>query len=213
MPLQILVTDDDSTIQNLVKDCLELEGYSVILANDGEKALSLAMECHPHLLISDIKMPHKDGYQLVQELRNFPPFRLLPVIFLTQQDSMESKINGYEAGCDVYLGKPFEPMELIAIVKHLLERSQIIQAERLFNHDNPPRTNNNHIPSCTLHLTQREKEVLALIIEGLSNVQIAHQLYLSPKTIEKYVANLLKKTDSQNRTELVAFAFKNHLTS
>ncbi|WP_069789806.1 response regulator transcription factor [Cyanobacterium sp. IPPAS B-1200] len=211
MSLQILVSDDDSTIQHLIKDCLELQGYSVILANDGEKALSLAMKYHPHLLISDIKMPHKDGYQLVQELRKLPPFRLLPVIFLTHQHTMEAKINGYQAGCDVYLAKPFEPMELIAIVKHLLERSQVIQSERLFTeHNNSSIDNNNNFFS--LHLTHREKEVLALIIEGHSNIQIAQQLYLSPKTIEKYVANLLKKTDSQNRTELVSFAFKNNLT-
>ncbi|MGY6529220.1 MAG: response regulator transcription factor [Cyanobacterium sp.] len=211
MSLQILVTDDDSTIQNLIRDCLELQGYSVILANDGEKALSLAMEYHPHLLISDIKMPHKDGYQLVQELRKITSFRLLPVIFLTQQDSMEAKISGYQAGCDVYLAKPFEPMELIAIVKHLLERSQIIQSERLFtNQNNSSVAQYNN--SCSLHFTHREKEVLALIIKGHSNIQIAQQLYLSPKTIEKYVANLLKKTDSQNRTELVSFAFQNNLT-
>lgn len=215
MALQILVTDDDLQIQNLIKDYLELEGYSVILASDGEKALSLAQKYHPHLLISDIKMPHKDGYKLVKDLRKLPEFRLLPVIFLTQQDTIEAKIHGYQAGCDVYLAKPFEPMELAAIVRHLLERSQVIQAERLFpeSHRSPPpqSLDNNSSHTC-VSLTNREKEVLDLIIKGYSNIQIAQELYLSPKTIEKYVANLLKKTDSQNRTELVTFAFKNNLT-
>lgn len=214
MALQILVTDDDLQIQNLIKDYLELEGYSVILASDGEKALSLAQQYHPHLLISDIKMPHKDGYKLVKDLRKLPRFRLLPVIFLTQQNSIEAKIHGYQAGCDVYLAKPFEPMELAAIVRHLLERSQVIQAERFFsdNHANPPQSSDNYSSHVGVFLTNREKEVLDLIIKGYSNIQIAQELYLSPKTIEKYVANLLKKTDSQNRTELVTFAFKNNLT-
>ncbi len=215
MSLQILVTDDDLKIQRLIKDCLELQGYSVMLADDGEEALYLAQKYHPHLLISDIKMPHKDGFHLVRELRQIPQFRLLPVVLLTNQDNTEAKISGYQAGCDVYLPKPFQPMELTAIVRHLLERSQVINAERLF-----PETENYHNSNNTYHddssfskesLTNREKEVLYFVIKGYSNLKIAESLYLSPKTIEKYVANLLKKTDSHNRTELVSFAFKNNL--
>lgn len=220
MPLQILVTDDDFVIRRLIQDCLEIHGYSVILAGNGDEALYLAQQYHPHLLISDIKMPHKDGYHLVKELRQNPHFRLLPVVFLTNKHSIEDKINGYQAGCDVYLPKPFEPSELTAIVKHLLERSQIIQAELLyteiehqyssssmnFKYNYPDTLNHNN-----LHLTNRENEVLKLLSQGLSNVKIAEKLYLSPKTIEKYVGNLLRKTNSNNRTELASFAFKNKI--
>ncbi|BAQ65164.1 response regulator transcription factor [Geminocystis sp. NIES-3709] len=220
MPLQILVTDDDPVIRRLIRDCLELHDYSVILARDGDEALHLAQQYHPHLLISDIKMPHKDGYHLVKELRQNPHFRLLPVVFLTNKYSTEDKISGYQAGCDAYLPKPFEPNELTAIVRHLLERSQIIQAELLYteidNHypleevnynDNSPEILNNK----NLNFTDRENEVLKLLTKGLSNVKIAEKLYLSPKTIEKYVGNLLRKTNSNNRTELVSFAFKNKI--
>jgi DNA-binding NarL/FixJ family response regulator len=70
---------------------------------------------------------------------------------------------------------------------------------------------NNHGQSSRIKLTNREREVLSLVIEGCSNLGIAENLYLSPKTVEKYVANLLKKTASHNRTELVTFAFKNNL--
>jgi len=209
MSLQILVTDDDLKIQRLIKDCLELQGYSVLLADNGEEALSLAQKYHPHLLISDIKMPHKDGYNLVRELRQIPQFRLLPVVLLTNQDNTEAKINGYQAGCDVYLPKPFQPMELTAIVRHLLERSQVIHTERLFPENQ--QQINNYSSSLTIKLTNRERQVLSLVIEGCSNLGIAESLYLSPKTVEKYVANLLKKTESHNRTELVTFAFKNNL--
>lgn len=220
MPLQILVTDDDLTIRRLIKDCLELHGYSVILASDGQEALFLAHKYHPHLLISDIKMPHKDGYHLVKELRQNPHFRLLPVVFLTNKHSTQDKITGYQAGCDIYLPKPFQPEELSAIVRHLLERSQIIQSELLFTeidninlqkavslteNDNDISTKN------SLNFTQREKEVLHLLIKGLSNLKIAEELYLSPKTVEKYVSNLLKKTNSTNRTELVSFIFTNKI--
>lgn len=220
MPLQILVTDDDLTIRRLIKDCLELHGYSVILASDGQEALFLAHKYHPHLLISDIKMPHKDGYHLVKELRQNPHFRLLPVVFLTNKHSTQDKITGYQAGCDIYLPKPFQPEELSAIVRHLLERSQIIQSELLFTEiDNinlqkavSLTENNNDISTKnSLNFTQREKEVLHLLIKGLSNLKIAEELYLSPKTVEKYVSNLLKKTNSTNRTELVSFIFTNKI--
>lgn len=218
MPLQILVTDDDLVIRKLIQDCLELQGYSVILAGDGEEALSLAYQYHPHLLISDIKMPHKDGYHLVKELRQNPHFRLLPVVFLTNKHSMEDKISGYQAGCDAYLPKPFQPSELTAIVKYLLERSQIIQSELLhteIEHQYPsPAVNYNSPDNLTyqnLHLTSRENEVLRLLSQGLSNIKIAEKLYLSPKTIEKYVATLLRKTNSRNRTELASFALRNKI--
>lgn len=220
MPLQILVTDDDLTIRRLIKDCLELHGYSVILASDGQEALSLAQKYHPHLLISDIKMPYKDGYNLVKELRQNPKFRLLPVVFLTNKYSMEDKISGYQAGCDVYLPKPFQPEELSAIVRHLLERSQIIQSELLFTEiDNiHPEKNisltingDDVLTKNYLNFTKRETEVLHLLTKGLSNLKIADELYLSPKTVEKYVGSLLKKTNSANRTELVSFVFTNKI--
>lgn len=220
MPLQILVTDDDLTIRELIKDCLELHGYSVILASDGQEALFLAHKYHPHLLISDIRMPHKDGYNLVKELRKNPHFRLLPVVFLTNKHSTQDKINGYQAGCDIYLSKPFQPEELSAIVRHLLDRSQIIQSELLFTEieninlqETVSLTENNTgiLTKNSLNFTQREKEVLHLLIKGLSNLKIAEELYLSPKTVEKYVSNLLKKTNSTNRTELVSFIFTNKI--
>jgi DNA-binding NarL/FixJ family response regulator len=139
---------------------------------------------------------------------------------LTNKYSIEDKINGYQAGCDAYLPKPFEPSELTAIVKHLLARSQIIQAELLYTeieHQSPsPLINFNYnssdnLPHNNLHLTNREKEVLKFLTQGLSNIKIAEELYLSPKTIEKYVGNLLRKTNSNNRTELASFALKNSI--
>ncbi len=215
MPLQILVADDNQTIRNLIKECLESENYSVILADNGREALDLAQQYHPHLLISDIKMPHKDGYHLVKELRQIPQFRLLPVIFLTNRDNPEARISGYQAGCDVYLAKPFHFHELTTIVRYLLERSQIVQSELLFSETNnyqpSSSVSTSQLTEINVQLTEREQEVLKLIIKGLSNPKIGEQLYLSPKTVEKYVSSLLKKTNVHNRTELVSFAFQHNL--
>jgi DNA-binding NarL/FixJ family response regulator len=221
MYLPILMVDDDPNICSLVKDYLESKGYAVLTAGNGVEAMRLMMFHHPHLLICDIKMPQKNGYRLLSELRQLPEFRLLPVILLTELDDSESRIQGYEVGCDVYLPKPFDLAELLAIVRNLLERSQMIHHELQFH----PRdlsssaqiqeaaqvSINAYLQSFSL--TTRESEVLNLLATGLSNIAIGEALHLSPKTVEKYVSNLLRKTDTHNRVELASFALKHQLIS
>ena len=224
MPLLILVADDDPGIRLALSDYLELSGYWVITAENGQEALSLLETYHPHLLVSDIKMPRKDGYELVRQVRQRPEFRLLPVIFLTERGSTQERIRGYQVGCDLYLPKPFEMEELGAVIRNLLERSQMIQSELLFSERESASKQPESAPEVlepepteailkldSLHLTQREKQVLGLLTNGLSNVEIGHQLHLSPRTIEKYVSSLLRKTETSNRAELVRFALENHL--
>lgn len=214
MPLLILIADDDLGIRVAVKDFLELSGYAVIAAKNGEEALSLLDTYHPHLLISDIKMPKKDGYELVREIRKLPQFRLLPVIFLTERGSTQERIQGYQVGCDVYLPKPFDMEELQAVVRNLLERSQMVQTEWRISEQKgklPPIRGNSSPHPNPPSFTERELQVLRLLTEGLSNIEIGNELHLSHKTIEKYVSSLLRKTEASNRAELVRFALENHL--
>ena len=223
MPLLILIADDDLGIRVAVKDYLELQGYAVVAAQNGQEALSLVETYRPHLLVSDIKMPQKDGYTLVKELRQRPEFRLLPVIFLTECGTTEDRIQGYQAGCDVYLPKPFEMEELKAVIRNLLERSQIVQSEWRFSEQQTSTQKALARDEAAkisiqeqldfLQLTPRETEVLDLLATGLSNNEIGQRLHLSPRTIEKYVSNLLRKTDTNNRAELLRFALENRLTS
>jgi DNA-binding NarL/FixJ family response regulator len=221
MPLLILIADDDPGIRLAVKDYLELAGYSVVAAGNGEEALSLLGTYHPHLLVSDIKMPCMDGYALVARMRQRPEFRLLPVVFLTERGTTEERIRGYQVGCDVYLPKPFEMDELRAVIRNLLERSQIIQSEWQYkelkeqSHLSPiPLSPRSPVSSSVLEemaLTNREREVLEHLARGLSNVDIGHKLHLSPRTVEKYVSSLFRKTLTNNRAELVRYSIEHHL--
>lgn len=221
MPLLILIAEDDPGIRLSVSDYLEISGYSAIAAEDGEKALSLLETYRPHLLISDIKMPGKDGYELVKQVRQRPEFRLLPVIFLTERNSTEERIRGYQVGCDLYLPKPFEMEELGAVIRNLLERSQIVQSELRYSQlEHPPVVAPSEPTEAiakfnidNYDLTKREQEVLNLLTIGHSNQEIGHNLHLSHRTIEKYVSSLLRKTDTNNRVELIRFAFKHHLVN
>ncbi len=225
MPLTILVVDDDLGTRLSISDYLELSGYSVITANDGQEALATVDECHPDLIVTDIVMPRMNGYELVRRVRQQPAFRLLPVILLTGRTKTQERILGYQSGCDLYLPKPFELEELAAAIRNLLERSQIIQSEYRFSHKEnlgsitPTKAvDAHHSLSTHIHqsqlissLTSREQEVLELLTHGLSNAEMGQQLHLSPRTVEKYVSSLLRKTETSNRAELVRFAIKHGL--
>jgi DNA-binding NarL/FixJ family response regulator len=225
MPLTILIADDDLGTSLSISDYLDLSGYRVITTDNGIDALSMLEKHHPDLLVTDIMMPRMNGYELVRRIRQLSEFRLLPVILLTARTKTQERILGYQSGCDLYLPKPFELEELAAAIRNLLERSQIIQSEcRFIYQDNSrnltyTKAENGHISVSTqvqisqvlTPLTVREKEVLDLLTHGFSNVEIGNHLHLSPRTVEKYVSSLLRKTETSNRAELVRFAIKHDL--
>ncbi|VXD22165.1 response regulator transcription factor [Planktothrix paucivesiculata] len=222
MPLTILVVDDDLGTRLSISDYLDISGYSVIAAENGREALPLVEQYQPHLIVTDIGMPEMDGYELIKRVRARPVFRLLPVIFLTAHTSTQERIRGYQLGCDNYLPKPFELEELGVVIRALLERSQLIESEwRVRLADTVSDVSDGVLdpvatqlhPTLEINLTQREYQVLELLAEGLSNIAIGDHLHLSPRTVEKYVSSLLRKTNSNNRTELIRFALKNHLIS
>ncbi len=227
MPLIILVADDDLGTRLSISDYLEATGYLVVSAENGQEALKLVEDYQPHLVVTDITMPQMDGYELVRRIRQRPTSRLLPVVFLTARTDTDERIRGYQSGCDVYLSKPFELQELGAVVRNLLERLQMIELEWRFargdgarspasavessDHREKEHTAARSVAVAALNLTQRERDVLKILADGLSNGQIGESLHLSPRTVEKYVSSLLRKTDTSNRAELVRFAMDHHL--
>ena len=220
MPFKILVVDDDLGTRLSIGDYLELSGYEVVTANDGQEGLVMVNKHHPDLIVTDIIMPQMNGYELVRQVRQKANFRLLPVILLTARTQTQERILGYQSGCDLYLPKPFELEELAAAINNLLERSQIIQTEyKLSLQENLNKADSRNETDFFNHketqlyesLTTREQEVLEILTHGLSNAEIGDRLYLSPRTVEKYVSSLLRKTSTSNRAELVRFAMEHNL--
>ncbi|NMG59301.1 response regulator transcription factor [Geitlerinema sp. P-1104] len=207
MPLTILVVEDDVGTRLSITDYLELSGYLAVPAVNGREAMGLLDRHQPHLLITDAIMPEMDGYELVRQVRQQPSFRLLPVIFLTARNETHDRIRGYQAGIDIHMPKPFELEELAAVVRNFLDRYTMMSHASTVA---PPALAPEQ-PDVTIDLTDREQEVLDLLSQGLSNNQIGDRLYLSSRTIEKYVSNLLRKTETSNRSELVRFAIEHHL--
>lgn len=211
MPFTILVTDDDLGIRLAISDYLEMSGYSVLTASDGQEALAVVEAYHPDLMVTDIVMPRLNGYELVKRVRQHPAFRLLPVIFLTSRNKTEERIQGYQSGGDIYLPKPFELEELGAAICSLLERSQRISEYHLSSEESSHSLQDAENPQSPLNLSPRERDVLVLLTHGLSNAEIGTRLHLSPRTVEKYVSSLFRKTETSNRAELVGFAMKQRL--
>lgn len=217
MPLTVLVAEDEEGTRLAVRDYLDLEGYSVVTADDGAEALDLIYRCQPQLVITDVAMPGIDGFELVRRVRQEPALRLLPVVFLTARGDTVDRVKGYQLGGDVYLSKPFELQELGAVVRSLLERAQLIQAAWVQQvalntaQQRAMAAAKSEIFEDNPDLTNREKDVLKLISNGLSNAQIGDHLFLSPRTVEKYVSSLFRKTETSNRAELVRFAVDRHM--
>lgn len=199
MPKRLLVVDDDPSLLLAVSETMRAEGYVVTTARRGAEALVRIAERLPDLIISDIRMPGMDGYQLARNLRSAPHTRLIPIVFLTAKDETADRIAGFRTGVDAYVTKPFEPEELVAIVAGILERIQRTHGDlaRLFGE------NDREIKfQRDEDLTDAEWRVAEAVARGLSNKEIASELNLSLRTIEGHISHILDKKHLNNRVEL-----------
>ncbi len=121
---KILVADDDMYIRELIKDTLESDSYQVITATDGNDALDKAYTESPDIIILDVNMPHKDGYEVCERIRKDILMSNLPIIMLTVKSTDKDEIKGLTAGVDDYLTKPFKPAVLLARIRSALQRVQ-----------------------------------------------------------------------------------------
>jgi len=202
MPKRLLVVDDEPNLLRAVAACLKAEAYEVSTARSGHEALVHLAESVPDLIISDIRMPGMDGYKLARQLRASQRTALVPIVFLTAKDETADRIEGFRAGVDAYLTKPFEPDELIAVVNGILNRverthSQIAQllssasAEEAAIQDEV--------------LTDAEKRVALAVSRGLSNKEIAAKLEISVRTVENHISHILDKKGFTNRVEIARY--------
>lgn len=225
---QLLLVDDEPGVRVSVKEYLqEVGGFDVQVASNADEAWQMLQKKTPDLVISDIMMPQVDGYQFLKKLRDDPRFKALPVIFLTARGMTTDRIQGYQAGVDAYLPKPFDPDELVAIVENLLERRTATAGETTSSTDlveiaqqiaairamlDQRGTIAQTPPPIRIDFTPREQSVLDLVAEGLMNKEIARRLETSVRNVEKYVSRLFSKTGTNSRTELVRYALEHGLT-
>ncbi|MEN3327113.1 MAG: hypothetical protein V7638_1920 [Acidobacteriota bacterium] len=207
MSKRLLVVDDEPNLLRAVAACLKAEDYEVSTARSGHEALMQLANSVPDLIISDIRMPGMDGYKLARQLRGSPRTALVPIVFLTAKDETADRIEGFRAGIDAYLTKPFEPDELIAVVNAILQRverthSQIARLVGSATAENTAASLQDET------LTDAENRVAVAVSRGLSNKEIAAELQISVRTVENHISHILDKKGFSNRVEIARYVFE-----
>jgi DNA-binding response OmpR family regulator len=121
--IPVLVIEDEESIASFVAMYLESEGFSVEVATNGAEGLALAGAKRPRIVLLDLMLPDIDGFEICRRLRHESD---IPIIMLTARDAATDKVVGLELGADDYITKPFEPRELVARVKSVLRRSDLV---------------------------------------------------------------------------------------
>lgn len=206
MSKRLLVVDDEPNLLRAVAACLKTEKYEVSTARSGQEALMQLAESVPDLVISDIRMPGMDGYKLARQLRGSPRTALVPIVFLTAKDETADRIEGFRAGVDAYLTKPFEPDELIAVVNAILSRVERTHSQiaRLVGAGNVEEK----VSFQDEALTDAENRVALAVSRGLTNKEIAAELDISVRTVENHISHILDKKGFSNRVEIARYVLE-----
>jgi DNA-binding NarL/FixJ family response regulator len=187
---RVLVVDDDQVICDMVASTLAEHGYSARRASDGREALYLIGRETPDVVLLDVRLPDISGYQLCRRLRE--DFGDTIGIILISGERMESvdRVAGLLLGADDYVVKPFVFDELLARVQRLARRSRPIAR------------------TAVAGLTRRELEILRLLACGMDHVEIARDLVIAAKTVEKHIEHILLKLGVHSRAQAVALALQ-----
>lgn len=210
----ILVIDDDELVSRTLQRALKMYDYHVMVANSGSEGLHLARRHRPDLLVLDIIMPGTDGYQVCRQVRGDPLLREVPILFLTAKSKDEDKIEGFRAGGDDYLSKPFNMQELQLRIKAILRRTSNNHYEE--DDDSKIRVGNVTLdthtfkvttPVGTILLTNVQFDLLYHLMSNAGQVFTSQQLLQdvwdyprdtgSPELVRAHIKNLRDKIEPE----------------
>jgi two-component system response regulator MprA len=160
--VKILVVDDERAVRDSLRRALELEGYDIELAEDGEQALERIEAAEPDALVLDVLMPRIDGLEVCRRLRG--QGNQLPILMLTARDAVEDRVEGLDAGADDYVTKPFALEELLARIRALLRRTNGGDVIRFADLELDPGTREVRRGGEPLELTRTEFTLLELFM-------------------------------------------------
>ena len=201
---RILLVEDEQSIRDTVKLNLELEGYEVVTASTGKKALKAIKEQHFDLIILDIMLPEVDGYQIAEQTRLTNT--RVPIIMVTAKADGADRIQGLKKGADDYLAKPFQLEELLLRVEKLLARTKTESGDNVDKVTFGPnkvnfQTYEAQTPRGVINLTKKEAMLLKLLVdrknEVVSRQQIlqavwGYDVYPSTRTIDNFILSFRK---------------------
>jgi len=208
--IKILVVDDDYNICELIRLYLEKEGYEVILAYDGKKAMDVFKSETPSLVVLDIMLPGMDGWQVCREIRRISN---IPIIMLSAKGETFDKVLGLELGADDYIVKPFESKELVARIKAVFRRydpktpetKEVVYPNLIINLSNYELKVNGK----DMEIPPKELELLYFLATNPNKVFTREQLlqevwgfdyYGDSRTVDVHIKRLREKLETENQT-------------
>ena len=209
----IVVAEDDPSVRKAVERVLELEGYQVKTAQDGNAALDLIVSAKPHAVVMDVMMPFADGLTVTRELRHRN--NRTPILLLTARHEVGDRVAGLDAGADDYLVKPFAVDELLARVRALLRRYEApVSASILTLSDLTMDVNRREVKrgEHTLELTKTEFDLLHILLEQQNIVLTREYLYehiwgysfeTNSKSLDVYIGYLRRKLEDSGEERLL----------
>ena len=203
MKSKILLLEDDLNLSETVSDYFEEQGFDVICVYDGEEAISSIYEHNFDLLLLDVNVPNKNGFEVLKEIR--AQNKKVPAIFITSLNSMDSLEKGFESGCDDYIRKPFELKELLLRVQTILKREFANNKNELINIT--PEVTFNSISNelrengVEVKLNLKELKLLKFFLQHPNELLIHDRIYdyvwdydeeYSDNSLRTYIKNLRK---------------------
>jgi DNA-binding NarL/FixJ family response regulator len=211
-PIRVVVTDDHPVVRQGLRSFLETQGFEVVgEAGDGDGAVRVVEETRPDVLLTDLVMPGTDGIEAIRRLRG--DGAQLGILVLTSFSGAEQVIPAIQAGADGYLLKDAGPAALADAIRAVHRGEPMLAPEaaavvmaRVAGETTTPTAAPTH-PDLD-RLTAREREVLAGLGRGLSNRQLAAELFVSEKTVKTHVSSVLAKLRLADRTQAALFAVR-----
>jgi DNA-binding NarL/FixJ family response regulator len=213
--IRVLIADDQSLVRAGftalldARDDIEVVGE----ASDGTQAVDLARELRPDVILMDIRMPGLDGLEATRQIAGDPELAGVHVVILTTFGLDEYLFDALRFGASGFLVKDTEPADLATAVR-VVARGDSLISPSMTRKLVAEFANRAKVPPPTAELnaiTQREREVIALVADGLSNDEIAHKLYMSPATVRTHVSRAMTKLRVRDRAQLVVLAYETGL--
>ncbi|MFG1613411.1 response regulator [Nonomuraea wenchangensis] len=216
--IKVLLADDEVLVRSGFKVLLDLEdGITVVgEATDGAEAVERARATRPDVVLMDIRMPRLDGIQATAQIARTRGLEQARVLILTTYDTDEYVFDALQAGASGFLLKDAGPAELLHAIRVIAAGEALLApriTRRLIGQFTARRTAARSAEDRLAVLTEREREVLALVGQGLSNQEIGAALFLSPATARTHVSRAMAKLGARDRAQLVVIAYRTGLVS
>jgi DNA-binding NarL/FixJ family response regulator len=216
--IRVALAEDQALVRAGFRVLFDAEaGIEVVgVASDGREAVELARAPRPHVLLMDIRMPEMDGIEATRQIAADPALDDVRVLILTTFELDEYIVDALRAGASGFLLKDIQPVELVRAVEVVAAGDALLSPSvtRRLIAEFVNRSGSSGAPSPVLDvLTDREREVLALVGGGLSNEEIAAELYISVATARTHVSRTMSKLHARDRAQLVVAAYESRLVT